>query len=173
MPRKFPNIVITGTPGVGKSSIAKQVAHASGMTWYDISKLAVKHNMVKEYDEKYHCPIIDEESITKHLKTQLRQGNCILDFYSSDLFPTKYIDVIFVVQCDNTILYDRLTERGYKGIKRKHNLEYEIQRLSLEEAQSAYEPEIVHAIENNTKEQLEDTVNRICSWIKLWKKNNS
>lgn len=170
--RTDPNILLTGTPGVGKSSIAKKVSERTGMRWFDISKLAIEKKMVEEYDENLSCPIINEARVIKFLKPKVKKGGCILDFYSPDMFPEEWIDVVFVIQTENKILYDRLTERGYEADKLTNNMEYELYGIALEEANEAYDPNIVYPVENSSEEQLEDTVNRICTWIENWKKDN-
>lgn len=171
--RNMPNIIITGTPGVGKSSIAKLVSEKSGLNWIDVSKFAIENQVVKEFDETYNCPVIEEKALLKLLKSRIKEGNNILDFYSSDIFLRKWIDIVFVIRADNSVLYDRLTARGYSSVKLKNNLEYEIHGLSYEEASEKFDPDIVHIIENNTEEQLTDTVERICTWIKMWLKNET
>lgn len=171
--RTAPNILITGTPGVGKSSIAKAVAEKASITWFDVSKLAVERGLVEEFDEKYNCPVIDEDKVVDSLESEVANGGYILDFYGADMFPEDWIDVVFVIRTENKVLYDRLTARGYKDVKLEHNLEYEMFGMALEEAKQGYDTNIVHEIENNTPEQIEDTVNRICAWIDQWKADNS
>lgn len=171
--RTAPNILITGTPGVGKSSISKAVAEKMSLTSLDVSKLAVERGLVEEHDEKYDCPVIDEDKVIESLESEVKNGGFIFDFYGPDLFPEDWMDVVFVIRTENKVLFDRLTARGYKDVKLEHNLEYEMYGMALEEAKGAYDPNIVHDIENNTPEQLEDNINRICAWVEQWKKDNS
>lgn len=171
--RSSPNILITGTPGVGKTSIAKAVAEKTSMTWCDVSKYAVEKNLVEEFDEKYNCPVIDEDKVLDSLENEVKNGGYIFDFYGPDLLPEDWVDIVFVARTENKVLYDRLTARGYKDLKLEHNLEYEMYGMALEEANDAYDPNIIHSIENNTQEQLEDNVKRISCWIEQWKKDNN
>lgn len=59
--RKEPNILVTGTPGVGKSLMCKMLSEKTGLTWLDVNALAFEHKCVESYDEVYKCPILDED----------------------------------------------------------------------------------------------------------------
>lgn len=63
-----PNILITGTPGVGKSKLCKvlvQKLQENKYKWHDISKLAKENKCVGEYDEELECPVLDEDKVTQ------------------------------------------------------------------------------------------------------------
>lgn len=57
--------LITGTPGVGKSTMAKLLAERTKITWRDVSKLAIENECIEEFDEVYKCPILDEDKVIK------------------------------------------------------------------------------------------------------------
>ncbi|XP_044761820.1 adenylate kinase isoenzyme 6 [Coccinella septempunctata] len=167
-PRKAPNIMVTGTPGVGKSRMCHQISEMTGLQWIEISKVAKENNCVEEYDEVYHCPVLDEDKLMDGLEETMGVGGNIVDYHSCEFFPERWFDVVFVLRTDNTLLYDRLVSRGYTGKKLEDNMDCEIFQTILEEAKSSYKPEIVHELTNNTLEQLEFNVQNICLWIKEW-----
>lgn len=43
----------------------------------------------------------------------------------------------------------------------------------LEEARESYDPEIVHELQSNTPEDLEQNLDRIILWIEQWKQQHS
>lgn len=59
--RLQPNILITGTPGTGKSLTASQVAERSGLQIIDISDIAKSNNLYEGWDEQFQCHILDED----------------------------------------------------------------------------------------------------------------
>lgn len=172
MGRSEPNILVTGTPGVGKSLLSRMLSEKTDLTWIDISKLAIEKKCVEEYDEVYQCPILDEYKLIDEMEEMMSEGGKIVDYHGADFFPERWFDIVFVLRTNNTILYDRLKERGYTGKKLEDNIECEIFQTILEEARSSYRKEIVHELMSNNLEQVTENVNRICQWIEQWKKDN-
>lgn len=41
----------------------------------------------------------------------MSQGGNIVDYHSSEFFPERWFDIIFVLRTDNTTLFDRLVSR--------------------------------------------------------------
>lgn len=102
----------------------------------------------------------------------MSQGGKIVDYHGSDFFPERWFDIVFVLRTNNTSLYDRLSARGYTGKKLEDNIYCEIHQTLLEEAHSSYREEIVHELQSNTEEQMQDNLNKICMWLEHWKRDN-
>lgn len=66
--RKRPNILITGVPGTGKTTLAPKVASNLNFEYIDVPNEIKKHNLVGEYDENYKCHILDEDKLLDHLQ---------------------------------------------------------------------------------------------------------
>lgn len=102
----------------------------------------------------------------------MTQGGKVADYHGSDFFPERWFDLVLVLRTDNTVLYDRLVARGYSGKKLEDNIDCEIFQTILEEAKASYNENIVHELQSNTPEQMDENINRICHWIEQWKKDN-
>lgn len=63
-----PNVLITGTPGVGKSSLCEELVKrlGEGYRWHNVSKIAKDNKFVGEYDEELDCPELDEDKVRRH-----------------------------------------------------------------------------------------------------------
>ncbi|XP_022118460.1 adenylate kinase isoenzyme 6 homolog [Pieris rapae] len=170
--RSLPNILITGTPGVGKSTISKKLADRTKFTWRDVSKLAEEYNCLDEYDPEYQCPYLNEDKLLDIMEGMMAKGGNIVDYHGCEFFPERWFDGVFVIRTNNTTLYDRLAVRGYTGKKLDDNIQCEIFETILEEAQSSYKPEIVIQLQNETEEQLLSNVQSIVDWIERWKEEN-
>ena len=64
MSRK-PNILITGTPGTGKTTLAEAVAQQSGFQHIEIGKWVKELNLHEGWDSELSCYILDEDKVRK------------------------------------------------------------------------------------------------------------
>ncbi|KAF2184692.1 P-loop containing nucleoside triphosphate hydrolase protein [Zopfia rhizophila CBS 207.26] len=175
MARKNPNIVITGTPGVGKTTHAELLARNTGFKHISINQIVKDEGFHEDKDEELGSWIVDEDKLLDYLEaTGLdSEGGVILDWHACDLFPERWIDLVVVLRCDTEVLYDRLEKRGYKGKKLEENMDSEIMQVLLEEARENYKEEIVVELDSSGKEEdLEGNVGRIEQWVEQWRKDN-
>ena len=66
-----------------------------------------------------------------------------------------------VLRASTEVLHDRLTQRGYSDTKRDENMEAEITGVVEEEARDSYAANVVLVRENNTLDDMMETVGRI------------
>jgi adenylate kinase len=89
------------------------------------------------------------------------------------LFPERWIDLVLVLRCDSTVLYDRLTARGYKGKKLEENMDSEIMQVLLDEAREAYREEIVVELRSEEVGDVEGNLERVERWVEGWRRDNA
>ena len=120
------------------------------------------------WDKDYECYTIDEDKICDELEDTMSAGGNIVDFHTVDFFPERWFDLVLVLRTDNTVLYDRLSKRGYNQKKLGENIECEIMQVILEEAREAYAHEIVHECPSNTLPDMQSNVQRVQQWLEAW-----
>jgi adenylate kinase len=63
--------------------------------------------------------------------------------------------------------------RDYPEAKLQENLDSEIMEVLLQEARDSYDEEIIVELTSNTSDDMESNIERIETWIGLWKTNNA
>ncbi|VDN18864.1 unnamed protein product [Gongylonema pulchrum] len=141
--RKAPNILITGTPGTGKTTLAEKLAQklVSGFDFISCGRLITEHKLHCGYDGELETYILDEDRLLDHIERRMDdlRGRCIVEYHGAELFPQRWFDFVFVLRCNNTVLYDRLAARNYSDKKIRTNIECEIFEVLLEEARESYD----------------------------------
>jgi adenylate kinase len=170
--KKLPNILITGTPGVGKSTTSVQVAEKTGLNYIEVSQFVKDHSCHYGMDTDYDTYILDEDSLCDKLEEILKLGGYIVDFHSPEIFPESWFDLVLVLRARNDILFDRLTLRRYNEKKISENMECEIMQVVLDAAIDCYDPNIVVELNSNNHNDIESNVQRLCQWFSNWKENN-
>lgn len=173
MLRTDPNIIITGTPGVGKTTHCEELARKTGLHHLSINDIVKKHNIgeTSTDPDDPNVKIVDEDRLLDCIENDLEEGGQIIDWHACDLFPPSQIDLVCVVRCDNKILYDRLKARNYGEKKLEENMDCEIMEVLLQEARDAYDEEIVVELKSESTEDIDANVERIEQWVKNWKKD--
>ena len=172
MDNNFPNILITGTPGVGKTCLGKlledkvkEEGNLGSYEYISVSELIKEKQLYTSWNEEFDVPEVDEDLICDELEGKMQRGGVILEFHSSDLFPKRWFDLVVLLRTNNTLLYDRLIERGYNQTKINENIQCEIMEITSEEVYAAYDKEriieLVSDIPLHMQTNLDLVYNRI------------
>ena len=135
-------IIITGTPGTGKSTLAQLIGRQLGFQRIDVNALIDRKQLCEDYDEARQCRIVDIEKLNRELialstEAGEKKENLVIDSHLSQHLPRKYVDLCIVTRCDLKVLQERLAARGYPAVKVRENLDAEIFDNCLTEAEEA------------------------------------
>ena len=166
-PRSKPNILITGTPGCGKTTMAEILATNTGFKHFNISAMAKERvdTWTSEWDEEYNCHVLDEDMVIDDLEEDMSKGGCVVDYHGCDFFPERWFDLVVVLRCPTEQLYDRLKDRQYSQHKLQQNVECEIVGLLLEEAMESYRKEIIKTMNSKDTTDMDANVDAVEDWI--------
>lgn len=62
-PRDLPNILITGTPGTGKTTTSEMAAEATSLTHINVGDLVKAKSLHEGLDTEYDSYILDEDKV--------------------------------------------------------------------------------------------------------------
>ena len=122
-------IAITGTPGTGKTSVAKELGKRLGWKVIGLHDLAREKKCISGFDEERKCDIIDTEKLSKAVKGI--KGDAILDAHYSHETP---VDAVFVLRTNPGILRSRMRDKGWKEKKVEENVQAEIMEVCKTES---------------------------------------
>ncbi|KAJ3275607.1 hypothetical protein HDV01_007610 [Terramyces sp. JEL0728] len=165
MSRQQPNILITGTPGTGKTTTSQLAASALNFSHIEVGKIVKEKALHDGYDEEFQSYYIDEDKVVDELEPIMETGGNIVDHHGCDFFPERWFDLVIVLTCDNTTLYSRLETRGYPTKKIQENVECEIMQVVLNEAYESYKPEVIVTLASGSVDEMESNVERIEQWV--------
>ncbi|GAA5995129.1 nucleoside-triphosphatase [Rhodotorula paludigena] len=180
--RSWPNILITGTPGTGKTTHAAQLVEAlqqhaetSSAPWQhlNVGDFVKEKGCHSGWNEEWQSWDVDEDKLLDELELVQGAGAKVLDWHTCDLFPERWIDLVVVLRCDHSQLWNRLEKRGYKLNKIQENNDAEIMEVVLNDARESYAEEIVVVLQSETPDQMEENVGRIIQWVTAWRENNA
>ncbi|EOR02865.1 Putative adenylate kinase fap7 [Wallemia ichthyophaga EXF-994] len=177
--RKLPNILITGTPGTGKSTLALSLLESlnsqsdNKFSHICVGDLVKHKDLHIGYNQQFQCYDVDDDKILDELEPLLDLGGCILDWHCSEIFPESSLDLIIVLRCDHQILFKRLEDRNYTPEKINENNDAEIFGECLHEALEAFpNPGQVVELDSENLDNLESNTDRFITWLQSWKSDN-
>ncbi|KAF9229452.1 P-loop containing nucleoside triphosphate hydrolase protein [Gyrodon lividus] len=173
MIRRLPVIIITGTPGTGKSTHAQLLAEESPLKHINVGEMVKDRSLHEGFDEEWQSYTVDEDKLIDELEPFASEGGIILDWHTCDIFPERWADLVVILRCNHTLLWERLEKRGYSLKKIQENNEAEIMGVISEEARESYQPETVVELESNSTEDLQENIGRMVTWINQWIADNT
>lgn len=129
-------IIVSGTPGTGKTQVAKLIAKKRKLKYININKLIKKNKLYEKYDKKLKTYIVNTKKLNKFLiKLIKKEKNVVIDSHLGHYIPKKYVDLCIITKCDLKVLKKRLEKRKYSKEKIRENLDSEIFDICLREAE--------------------------------------
>ncbi len=146
-------ILVTGTPGVGKTALAKNLSRKSGFKLIELSSLVRNEGLYTRFDRVRKTYIVDEAKVRRRLKALSRSSDRIVlpTHLVGRFLPKASVKLALVLRLDPVVLYKRLRARGWTKQKAWENTEAEILDVCLQESRSLLGPRKVFEIDTTRK----------------------
>ena len=158
-------VIITGTPGTGKTTIAKSLAKELSADLISISEFVITRKLYMDFDSKRKAYVVAPEKFRKHISKELKQKQrVIIEGLCADLIPDDLIDFCVVLTCEPFELERRLREKGWPEEKIHENVDAERFKVILGECLDAFGAKKVIEIDTtylSVKEVVEKILEKI------------
>ncbi len=153
-------IVVAGTPGSGKTSLASRLARLTGRPFTTLSWLVLERGLWLGYDRERRSFIIDEDALCKELErlTQAEPGIIVETHWPQPLARCSKtpLEAVILTRCRPDKLAARLRRRAWPERKILENVEAELLGViaadAVEAARAANAP-IIEVDTSNTSPQ--------------------
>jgi adenylate kinase len=136
-------ILVTGTPCVGKTSVAHLLASKLDALDVNLTDLALREKLVLGKDEERASIIVDENRMRRKIREMIEncdKRNVIVDgHYAVSVVPKELTAHVFVLRRDPVELRKFMERCGFSGRKLWENLASEILDVCLCDALNVYE----------------------------------
>jgi len=165
-------ILITGTPCVGKTTVAKQLTAKLDALYINLTEFAERHSLTLGEDKERKTTIIDEERMRQKLAETINatdNANIIIDgHYASAVTPPNLTTHVFILRRNPKELKQLMQKCGFEGAKLWENLSAEILDTCLIEAIQTQQGKVCEL--DATGKTVEETVSDITDVLEKGKK---
>ena len=173
------SIVITGTPGVGKHTVGKEISQKLGLEIIDINEIAKNSGLFEQNDESND---VDTEKLQEILREKISNKSIIIGHLAPYVLDSEKIDSVIVLRRSPYDLIQVYEKRGYSDKKSKENASSEILGVITYDAINQLQDKVIQI--NVTSRDIQEVLERVESaisgnidseevdWLELVTKNN-
>ncbi len=150
-------IVITGTPGAGKTTAAGILGRKTNAKIIHLREFVEKKKLASAFDKKMNAEVVDLKKLGKELEKEIAKpgtGNWrrsfVIEGHLACEIPLK-ADFVFVLRCKPRELEKRMRRRGYAKEKINGNLLAEMLDYCVQKAELNYPKNRIFEIETSRR----------------------
>jgi len=173
------SIVITGNPGVGKHTIAQEIAEKLELSIIDINSIAKDTGLFEKNKDTYD---VDTAKLEKILEQKISEKKVIVGHLAPYVLDKNKVKIVIVLRRNPYDLISVYKERKYTDEKSKENLGSEVLGIIAHDAISKFQEKAfqINTSGKSIQEMVEKVMTVISSnegneevdWLNLVTKNN-
>lgn len=173
------SIVITGTPGVGKHTIGKELSEKLELEIIDINEIAKNSGLFEQNDESND---VDTEKLQEILREKISDRQIIIGHLAPYVLDNEKINRVIVLRRSPYELIQVYDERGYSDKKSKENASSEILGVITYDTKNQFQDKVIqiNVTDRNIQDVLEKAESAISGnidseevdWLELVTKND-
>jgi adenylate kinase len=118
-------IIVTGTPGTGKTTFAKKLAKEIGADYVPLTKFVSERKLYTGFDRERESRVVNLARVHASLNRLLLQARrpTIVDTHIPEgIVPKGLVKLVFVLRCHPKLLEKRLGKKKWKQNKIRENV---------------------------------------------------
>ncbi len=122
-------VVVTGTPGTGKTTFSQALAKSMGASYLNLNSYLSEHRLFSGIDRSRRTKIVNVAKARTSLRRALaktREAVVIDSHVPEGIIPKRMVGRAFVLRCHPKILEARLRAKNWKRNKIRENVLAEI-----------------------------------------------
>jgi len=135
-------ILVTGTPRVGKTTVARMLAAKLKGLYVNLTDLAISENLILGKDKKRNSTIVSLKKMKDRIRRIIlecdRKSIVIDGHYAATVVPKNLASYVFVLRRNPVELRELMEQSDFSGSKLWENLAAEILDVCLVDALNAY-----------------------------------
>ncbi len=140
-------ILVSGTPGTGKSTVARLLASRLGVECISLGDLVVSSGCISSHDAERDTDVIDEDCVVDAIldlaESRPVDHPLVIEGHYVDLVPREHVKKVFVLRVYPETLRARLRARGYSENKVAENVQAEVIGMCQMDAIDAFGESLV------------------------------
>jgi len=173
------SIVISGNPGTGKHTIAREIAQRLNLSIIDINEIAREGGLFEKNEDTND---IDTKKLGKILQEKISEKNLIVGHLAPYVLDENQVKIMIILRRSPYELASVYKEREYTDKKIKENTGSEILGIIVHDAIIKFNEKTFQI--NNSGKSIEETIEKVMSlissnkgseeidWLDLVTKNN-
>ncbi|AJC72374.1 kinase [Thermococcus guaymasensis DSM 11113] len=145
-------IAVTGTPGVGKTTVSKLLVEKLGYEYVNLRDYALEKGIGEMKGEELE---VEVDELVYNFERDFKGKDIVVDGHLSHFLPA---DLVVVLRAHPRLIGERLKERGYSREKVGENVEAELVDVILVEALEENENVIEVDTTGKTPEEVVDEI---------------
>ena len=118
-------IIVTGTPGTGKTTFAKKLAKEIGADYVALTQFVSERKLYTGFDRERDSRVVNLARVhasLNRLLLQTRRPTIVDTHIPEGIIPKDLVKLVFVLRCHPRILERRLSRKKWKQSKIRENV---------------------------------------------------
>jgi adenylate kinase len=118
-------IIVTGTPGTGKTTFAKKLAKEIGADYVALTEFVSERKLYTGFDRERDSRVVNLARVhasLNRLLLQTRRPTIVDTHIPEGIIPKDLVKLVFVLRCHPRILEGRLSRKKWRQIKVRENV---------------------------------------------------